>query len=159
MVNCPLPKLMIMLVVEGEVESLVEASQGEVDVVHLCSKSKRPLHYSPMLNFSSIPVTRTVGKVSAAATLSIPTGPSSNRPLDPAIDPTREYAYKSRRGGKTFTMSYNGGPAVRVVPALARGKTPNDARATMEGSTVRISPATLSDANSESSKPPRAPRV
>ena len=74
-----------------------------------------------------------------------PTSPKANRPLDPAIDPGREYGYKSRRGGNTFTMSYSGGNPSRVDLPLGRGNTPNDARATMVGSTVRIGPAAPSE--------------
>jgi hypothetical protein len=86
-----------------------------------------------------------------------PTEPKANRPLDPAIDPNRDYSYKTKRGGKTFTMSYSGGPPVRVPP-LGRGSTLNDARATIVGSTVRIGPAGSSKAKSESSNRSDSPR-
>ena len=94
--------------------------------------------------------------------LTAPTGPKANRPLDPALDPDREYGYKSKRGGKTFTMSYSGGPPVRVNLPLGRGNTSNDARATMVGSTVRIAPAEPSKPKFEQSgrrEPPRAPQL
>jgi hypothetical protein len=90
-----------------------------------------------------------------------PTGSKANRPLDPAIDPNRDYSYQTKRGGKTFTMSYSGGSPVRVPP-LGRGSTLNDARAIIVRSTVRIGPTGSSKAKSESSNlsdPPRPSRL
>jgi hypothetical protein len=159
MVSRPMPTSTTFRAVEGEVEPQVEGCQGEVREVRLWSESKSPCETSSALNSSSEPVARANGRVSATASPLIPTGPKANRPLDPALDPDREYAYKSKRGGKTFTMSYIGGPPVRVGPTLGRRKTPNDARATLVGSTVRIGPGPESKPKSEHSEPCRLPPV
>lgn len=111
-----------------------------------------------MLNFDSVPVTRTNGRVLATASPSVPNGPKADRPLDPAIDPDRDYSYKTRKGGKTFSVSYNGGQAVPGDPTVGSGRTANGARATMVGGTVRIGPAAQTKAKSEHSEAPRAPR-
>jgi hypothetical protein len=160
MVRSQMFKSMITRVAGGEVVVQIEAFQEEVVVEHLCSKSKVPiLSLGPwMLNFASVAITRTNGRGSAIVTPSVPTGPRANRPLDPAIDPNREYGYKTKRGGRAFTMSYSDGKAAPVDRTLGRGQTPNDARATMVGSTVRVAPASRSKGTSEYSEPPRAPR-
>lgn len=115
-------------------------------------RQRLSLIFFVMLNIRSVPNTMTNGRVPTTAILSPPTGPRAHRPLDPPIDPHREYGCKAKRGGRTFHMSYSKGQP------LGRGDTPNDARATMEGSTVRIGPAVPTKAKSEGSDPPRAPR-
>jgi len=162
----------ITRVLGGEEEVQVEAFQEEVVVERLCSKSKvSNSSLGPCMlifgslpaprpnNFGNVPAPRPNGRGSALTTSSVPTGPKANRPLDPAIDPSREYGYKTKRGGKSFTMSYSDGKDVPAGPKLGRGQIPNDARATMVGSTVRIAPASQSKALSEYSEPPRAPRM
>ncbi|KAF7508745.1 hypothetical protein GJ744_008992 [Endocarpon pusillum] len=111
-----------------------------------------------MLNFDSIPVTRKNGRVLATASPSVPNGPKADRPLDPAIDPDREYSYKTKKGGKAISVAYNGGQAARGDPTVGSGWTANDARATMVGGTVHIGPAAQTKTKSEHSEAPRAPR-
>ena len=109
-----------------------------------------------------LPAGRGSGNVLGTIKPPVPTGPKADRPLDPAVDLNREYRYKTKRGGKTFTMSYSGGPPVRVALPLGRDSIPNDVRATMVGSTIRVGPAAPSKPNSERSErsvPRQAPQL
>ena len=105
-----------------------------------------------------MPTTSISRSVSTVDTSSVPTGPKANRPLDPAIDPNREYGYKYKRGGSTVTMSYGGGAAVRGSQATGRGSTPKHARAKRDGSTGRRGSA-VRRARPEQSEAPQARRL
>ncbi len=101
---------------------------------------------------------RTNGRLLATTPSPIPTHPKVDRPLDPAIDPDRDYSYTTKRGGKKASVSHNGGQAVRVEPSLGKGKAVNDARVIMVADTADVGPAAQQKAGIEQSKAPRTPK-
>lgn len=143
---------MIILVAEEVGQILVGVCQEEAVGELLCSKSMLLFAFHQKITPVSMSAGRGGGNVLVTAKPSIPTGPRANRPLDPAIDPNREYGYKTKRGGKTISTSFTGGPPFRGPPPRGGGSMPKNARATMVGSTVRIGPAAASDRKSEPSK-------